>query len=541
MRFSSIPQCWLVPIMVAAVFLATWLSARPGWGGPGLTWDEAYYYPTFVDVAQWSGELFTAPARALSSEGLRRGWEEIHELPPVVKWLGAGATALASSSGWGALWGLRLVPAAAFAAAVALLFLIGRRLGGSLAGGAAAAVYILLPRVFGHAQIAATETVFAAITALVLWTALHDLSRWRWRVLLALALGIALAAKVNGVILFLMVVFWLVTRQAANRRLRIFSLKSDGLALVVLLVAAPLLCLAIWPWMWDETAARLHEYYLFVREHFHQGLWYLGERWNFRSQLAPPSYPFVIAHLTAPAWSIVLFWVGFLSVLVLAIRRFALRPPMYLLLLATAAPIAASSLPGTPKYDGIRLFFPFFLPAALIAVLGCRRLLVSIRPDLGRKLRMPPWAAMLLPAAAALIQALLLRPTIDYYHWPARLAAGGEAIFPFEQTYWGNALDRNVVEDLNEFLPPGARVKTLALQGATFDILKDWGVLREDIHFNGQPPYDFHLMQNRRGFWGNAEWSIYGRTPLRKWGSGAGGEALIFLYDGRPPGAAPAP
>ena len=202
-------------------------------------------------------------------------------------------------------------------------------------------------------------------------------------------------------------------------------------------------------------------------------------------------------------------------------------------MLLLLAPFLASSLPGSPKYDGIRLFFPVFGPAALLAGLGvfwfCRWLQLKHGYQ-SYKLKL----AAFIPLALALP---ITRATIDHYNTPTRFMAADEPAFPFEVTYWGNGLNRGVVQDLNEMLPQDARVKTLALQPVILELYQDWGLLRPDIQIDPPPHYDVHLVQNRRGFWGNAEWSIYlNRDPLATWGKGAGGEPLIFLYDGRPPG-----
>lgn len=501
-----------------------------------MTWDEAFYYGPFQDVAAWTGLLFSDPGSALSSEGIHAGWFEIHELPPVVKWLGAATVSL-GGSGWTRLAALRIFPALAFGGSLALLYLIAGRITGSYRWAwLGPAIYALHPRVLGHAQIAATETVFAFVNLLVIWVAMHDLRKWRWKAALAGTLGLALATKVNGIVLIAVILFWLPTRHLIDPGLRRRSAdwKDTSLSMGLALVAAPLAAWAIWPWMWDDTVARIAEYRRFIAEHAHQGVWYFGEKWNFDADRLPVTYPLFIAHLTAPAALLALFWTGTIAGLTRLAWRRGLPAHAYLAALATLAPFLASSLPGTPKYDGARLFFPVFSGAALLTVIGLFWLARWIR----KRWRKPPafMNGALIAAGVFLILAVpLSRPSVDYYNLPVQLMTKGR--FPFEQTYWGNAFNPRVVEDLNEMMPPDARVKTRAFQGLIFSIYQDWGVLRGDIVFDGPPPYDAHLIHTRRGFWGQADWAIYSmRDPLAGWGEGPQGEPLIYLYDGRPPG-----
>jgi 4-amino-4-deoxy-L-arabinose transferase-like glycosyltransferase len=508
-----------------------------------MTWDEVFYYQPFKDVASWIQLFFSDPGLALSHEGVVLGWDKIHELPPLLKWLG-GVAVLLSPGGVHDLTALRVIPALAFGASLALIYLISKRVVGELSALLSVVIYATLPRIVGHAQIAATETVFTAVTLLVLWVATHDLSKWRWKVLLALVVGLALATKVNGIILLFVMFFWLLTRGVFNgvlcRQAIWKKYKHDLLTAGLIFCIAPVVALAIWPWMWHDMAARLAEYYRFISEHLHQGLWYFGERMNFPPGVSPPapmSYPFVMSHLVTPILWLAMFWVAVLAGLIRLTKTWRIRPVPFLCALLVLAPIMASSLPNSPKYDGIRLFHPMFAPAAILTGIGFQwfNLLIGRRSFL----RLSKRGILVSKLSVLVVIGFLLveRPSVDDYNGLAQSSLREGKPFEFEQTYWGNALTFSVVEDLNKELSQGARVKALALQGGVFEILQEWGVLRSDIIFDGPAPYDYHLIQNRKGFWGKAEWSIHnGRLSLNEWGKGVGGEPLIFLYDGRPPG-----
>jgi len=87
-----------------------------------------------------------------------------------------------------------------------------------------------------------------------------------------------------------------------------------------------------------------------------------------------------------------------------------------------------------------------------------------------------------------------------------------------ETTYWGEAVNKDIYNALNE-LPKGARIKTLALHARVFEILQEWGRLRGDLRFNeGDPPWDYHLLSVRKGFFGKPEWMLYAEwEPLKVW------------------------
>jgi 4-amino-4-deoxy-L-arabinose transferase-like glycosyltransferase len=514
----------LLPIFLGALL---WIGARPTFGGPGLTWDEAYYFPAFRDAAGWVSLLLGDPGTALSTEGISDGWQEINELPPLTKWLGA-ATFLLPGEGWNRLSALRVFPAVLFAATLILLWRSALCLVPWRWAWLAPALYASHPVLTGHAQLAASETVFCAVTSLTLWLMLRRPERSLvGALLLGGALGLALATKVNGLILVVGVVGALVAGRLLERRRLRGWLRQEGRAIFLVVLIAPCLALAIWPWMWPAVGERLIGYGKFITEHSHQGVWFAGARWNFGGPPAPLYYPLAMAHLMTPLALLIVFWAGLGAILVRTGRRRRLPRKELILMLFLLGPIMASSLPSSPKYDGVRLFLPLFVPAVLLGVRGLWLVCLTAR----RRHRVPMLFLAVLPVVS------FGMPNIDFYNLLAQRGFAADPVSPWETTYWVNGLDLKSARDLNVLLDPGARVKTLALQPLVIDTLTEWNLLRADIVWNGEPPYDHHLVQNRKGFWGNAEWSIYSmREPQATWGEGSTGEPLMYLYDGRPPG-----
>lgn len=537
-------------IAVAAVSVG--IAAFVWWRGAianpaGLTWDEAYYYPTYKDVAAWFGVLFGDPALALSDSGLRAGWERINELPPLTKLLGALAI-LPERSGQSTLAWMRLFPAVALVGTLALLALLARRWMPAPAALLVPAFYVSHPHVYGHAQLAATETLFAFLTVFTIWCALHDLRRARWRWALAAALALALATKVNALILIVAVVLWLMTKETF-RLGRVAAPRRHELLAMLTIVVAPVGAFALWPWLWAAPVEHLRGYLRFIAEHSHQGTWFFGERRNFGGPPAPMWYPLAMLVVCTPVCWLLAVAAGLLRATATLRRRggSALRlripAPELLLLLCVFGPLAASSLPNAPKYDGVRLFFPAFAPLALLAARALLSLSLAARARRRGSIapRASAFAFGLVTLALIVAETQMLarapRP-LSFFNAPTVFLSSGRTDFPFDATYWGDALTPAVVAELNRALPPNAKVRALAFQGDALAILQEWGALRRDIDFGADPPYDAHLLQNRKGFWGNAEWSIATRRPpLEHWHKlPRRDEWLVLLCDGAPPG-----
>ncbi|MDK2972059.1 MAG: hypothetical protein PWP23_1814 [Candidatus Sumerlaeota bacterium] len=505
----------------------------------GMCWDEGLYYPAYRDVASWARTLLLSPGEALSGEGIRAGWESVHEFPPLVKWLGALTLGLAPRGH--ALLAMRTVPAALFAATVLMLYVLARRRVGHPWSCVVAAGYALHPRLLGHAHFAASETVMAFLTVLALWVAAGDLEKWGRRLALAAVGGLALAAKVNGLILVVALVAWLLLRPWMGRSSG-HCWKRDALTALLVAALGPLLALAIWPWMWDETGARLWEYWQFIREHAHYGVWYLGEKWVLppgNGEPVPWHYPLVMTLVASPvAWSL-LALAGVAGVARVAWREKRLGEFDLLLLLLAAGPFAAAMLPSSPRYDGVRLFFPAFVPLTLLAARMPEALPVRWKEALLAPKPSSRTMAVCAGVALLLAEGFLpgARPGLGFYNLPVRLAAKSGTEFPFETTYWTERATPKVFDDITAFLgTEELRIKTLALDGVVFDIQQEWGHIPAGIQFNGEPPYDAHLMQNRKGFWSRTEWWFAAnREPLLVWPPGSENPDF-YLFDGRPPG-----
>ncbi len=530
---------WLMGLVFAAV---AWGTGR--WYG--MCWDEGYYYPAYVDVWNWVKLIFHAPSEAFSHAGIVNGWERIHELPPVTKWFGAAMVAITPKGA--ELPILRLFPAVLFGATVSLIArIVHRRTDCLISGLVAGAFYGLHPRIFGHAHFAASETVFAFFTALFLYLAQRNLDRGGRRFLLAIVLGLAIATKVNGFIMLAATTLWFGLRWLYSTRGTeeesfplppARRLAGDGARFAVILFIALLTAWIVWPWMWQDTFARLQEYWMFIREHSFQGVWYAGEKHNYPKGIVPMvtwEYPWVMTLVTSPTIWVIGFFAS-VGLIQYGNQRgkWLFGDHDLLVGLLILGPLTAMMLPTSPKYDGIRLFFPMFVPLAMVFGWGVS--ILNVQSIVGRVLPARSFAAIILLAICALESLPFWLTGLSYYNYPTRWLGVRMHDFPFEITYWGEALTEDVFDDIEEEFPTGTvKIKTLALHTAVFDLQQQWGVIPARFEFDGNPPYDAHLMQNRKGFWGRTEWWFADqRVPLRTWPAESE-DPRVYLFDGRPP------
>ena len=201
--------------------------------------------------------------------------------------------------------------------AAGLLFLTGRRLaGGTLGGLLAVGWFLLIPRVAFHASLHTFDVAIAVMTLVMALAWLRALADWRWGLLLGPLLGVAIAVKHNALFLgpLLALHLWVCLALRwwhADERPSIQQLIP--LPLISMAILGPLVAWLLWPWMWDDTLAKLGEYFTFHREHSYYNMEFRGVNYN-RPPL-PIVYPFVMTWATVPSGLLLLSGVGTLLAL----------------------------------------------------------------------------------------------------------------------------------------------------------------------------------------------------------------------------------
>lgn len=507
-----------IALLIGAV--ATMLVLLTG-KGYGLAWDEGYYYQPSIDAAGWIARLLTREPGWASAASVDQGFGRIWELPPFVKLL-QGISWAAFSTKLGELRALRLPSAALFGLSTALVYALGWLAARRIAALAAALAFITMPQVFGHAHFAASETATTFTLLLAVYCSLRGLRGGLWAVIAALAIALAFATKINAVFLPVILLPWAL----------IHARKQSAPILFASILLTPVALFLFWPWLWHDPLTKLTTYIQFATEHAKIGVYFLGRKWNFVDDPVPAYYPLVMLLVSTPPATILAAAAGILLMLVRPTRTGALP---WLFLWAVIVFIGAASLPNTPRYDGVRLFMPAMPFLALLAGVAVAWISASTQ-------RIRRYAVNARAVAFSLMGILSLAGAIDIarahpnelsYFSPLIGGLEGAQRRGFEVTYWAESLDRAALDELNKILPRGARVKTLALQDINLAILQQWGWIRPDIRFNDDvppdEPYDYHLMQNRRGFWGRAESYVAANyQPMAVWGKGT--VPFVMLY-----------
>jgi hypothetical protein len=466
-------RVWAVPALIAALaFVLAIASIDPAGEypaapqGPGLTVDETFNVQEGVRLVHG---LYNV---ALGGIGLRDVFGDQKALgnqPPVLGyhnpdhppfgrlWLGL----FHQLSRWVAPPREHETPfatvcartgsAAAFAITVFLVSLTTMRWYGPRAGLIAGVSLVLMPRVFGHARLAALETTMdltylvATFTVAAWWTkqsaAAPNAERlpWRTAAFTGALWGVALLTKIQGVLLIVPVAIWALCqwRKQALVPLVIWGLVGWGVFFVA------------WPWLWFDPLHNLLGYLRSSTQRSVLYVWYFGER--FADRDVPWHFPWVMFAATVPVGLHLLGLCG-----VIGGERPAWKERREQLLLgAMFFPLVLFSLSRIAVYDGERLFLVSF---PLWAMLIGRGGAVAWS-----------WLEQCTSVRIARALAMVFLAMQGYgliANWPCHLSyynvlvggpRGAERL-GLECNYWGDGLTRDLLEATVELVPEGARI-----------------------------------------------------------------------------------
>ncbi len=430
---------WAGPALVAiAATVGTLLTVAPeGWNrdaawddGPGITCDELYhagYGKQMLWALRQQGLAFFAP------RNIERNFPWRPDGPPAHPPLGNLVLGLVHH-----LFDLepdrpeivsivpaRFAPALAFGLLVLLVGLWTTRAEGPVAGSIAALGVLLVPRMFGHAHLAALDmltTLFFVAAVLAVLEADRRGGGWRRFALAGAVWGLAMLVRMHGLLLLLPVAAWLVWR--LRRRVAV--------PLIAWLAAGIATFFAGWPWLWISPIGHLRQYLGTAtgRQPIH--VFYLGRVWDDVN--VPWHYPLVMFLVTVPLGLLLLGGLG-----AWAKRRAAKSEPGYLLVAGTLVfVLLVFALPGAPVYDGVRLFLMVFPLWAILAAAGAKWAIEhQAWRRVGYGLRV---AAVVLFVVLQGVGLLMYHPCqLSHYNLAVGGLWGAERL-GFEVNYWGDAV-----------------------------------------------------------------------------------------------------
>jgi len=363
--------CGLLAFVLSASFINHGLVDSPLPAGPGLTTDESinirqgvFLFESFLQF----GPLMMLPG---SSDAVYSSPSYMADYVPLGRFLlgmSHGLTAWMISGAESSVFNVpaaRLASCFAFAVTTMLIALFCFRRYGTSTSILAALLFVLMPRVVGHSRLASLETLtslawFAALLPLLSWWTSDRPPTNRQAMISGLMWGLLMLVKIQAVFLppVITVFAFAMFRGRALRPLSIMAV--TGLAVFY----------GGWPWLWLDPVNHTRSYLMSTTDRLPVNNWYLGQR--YVDKATPWHYPLVMLALTIP-----------LHILAgLVLRMFRRKPDSveWLLLVSIVVPLFTFCLPGTPVYDGIRLFL-IVTPA--IAILSARGIQIVLREPFG--------------------------------------------------------------------------------------------------------------------------------------------------------------
>jgi 4-amino-4-deoxy-L-arabinose transferase-like glycosyltransferase len=512
--------------MGAALAVVAIAAGLPGLNELGVTWDEPRYFASVERIQEWTVRAASGEWRdALSAPAIQAAWDAdryYNPHPPVYK----AAMAITDTvfGDWLGMPGsYRLSSLLMFGLLVALVTGWTARLTRPAAGVAAGLALILMPRVLGHAHVAATDmplTLFWFVATMAAFFYVHE-GRRRWIVLAAVALGLGLATKFTAFLLPVPLAAWMLL-MARTRRSVVVCVYGLALAMLVSVLVNP----AAWP---DPIGfqRRLIAESLSREMHVPISTYYAGQVFAFG---APWHHAIVLTGATLPVATIALAVIALKTV----IRRGRTRPLATLCVVQIAFWWGLMALPGSPNHDGVRLWLPMFPFVAVMAGIGFGMLVGALTRWTGAaRVSGGEIAVPLLLGALYFTPPALgtVRASPYYLSYYGELVGGasGAARWGFEATYWLDAVTASFREEVNRTLPRGARV--VAHPNAEYYTqLQDLGLLRADLRFRQAPPADYLLLLGRRAMLEGGWEAVYrGTRPLLA--AELDGVELIGLYE----------
>lgn len=405
-------------------------------GDPGLTCDEPL---DILPGRKYVETFWNDPARFFDRDVATFVFRDNAEHPPLGRWL----LGLASKLGepfevlrFGPdplkryLIAGRLAPALVFAALVGLIVGSTARKFGRAAGCAGGCALLFMPRMFAHAHFGALDTFVAFFWTLALLQAdraFESVRPTRNAALAGFFSGLALATKIQGWLLFPVVLAWAIAR---------LRFRKGVIAWLVWSLSGLAIFFAAWPWLWFDTIVRIRAYLSTGLHRTPIRVFYFGR--EYLDRLVPWHYPWVYFFIAVPP-GIHLFgaagiWRG--------LRERKNDPFLlscggtivfWLLVFSTIAPV----------YDGERLFLTVFPFWAILAGAGFGAIWEkserSRRRSIGR-------GVLILFFMVQAFSTLRMHPFgLSYYNILVGGLSGAERL-GLEPTYWGDAVDRRLLE-----------------------------------------------------------------------------------------------
>lgn len=548
----------LVGFVLTLAYVAVLLATS---SAIGMSRDEGFYVDAAESYATWWEALLRGDPSVLERASVDRFWENNHEHPSLPKslfalsWLAQRRFGVFPEDSMA----FRFPGMVMSSLTLWVLYLFGARLYGRRAGLYAALAYALVPAVFYHSHLNCFDTPIVFMLTLVTYAYHRSLTRPVWALWTGVAYGLCLETKHNAWILplvFLVHFAFVVGRERRSR--------AEGLGrrialvpwwLLGMLALGPPLFVALWPWLWFDTFARIGEYVGFHVHHTHYNIAYLGT--TYFSPPSPPSYPWVTTLFTVPLVTLLLGAVG------IALRARALLPQWalsrvfrhgrlepdaarsdVLIFGSFFTPMFVMMMPSTPIFGGTKHFLVAYAMLALFGGVAFRRVADGVaavlartldHPSLHGRLRRLSGKARSRLALALALGGVLASPIVatahshpfglSYYGWAAG-GVPGAADLGMNRQFWGFTTG-SLVPWLNEHVPERGSVWICDTLPTSFRMLQRDRRLRDDIRVAWDIANADYAIVHHEDHFGIVDfqiWEVYSRVD----------PAYVLTYDGVP-------
>jgi Dolichyl-phosphate-mannose-protein mannosyltransferase len=530
----------------------------------GFPRDEGMYFRAATDYVGWWRAVLEHGQEALQQGAIDGAWSDNHEHPVLMKTL-FGVSWWLLHEQWhivkDASTAYRIPAMLSAGGALWTTYLFGARAYGRRAGLVAAVLLGLMPRVFFHSHLSCFDVPMMSVWILcvyVHWRAL-DTRSLTWALAAGFVFGLALETKHNGWFLpFALVPHALfVQRREILRALRAGRVAIPT-SLVSMALIGPIVFLGLWPYLWNDTLARVQAYFEFHLNHEYYNIEYLGR--NYFGPPSPKSYLPVMVLATVPTVTLLLFGIGAVERALAGARRcarwvrerlgvsdgakrasrlwdlFRVEPrdrleTDLLLLLSIAVAVGPFFLPKTPIFGGTKHWLPAYPALALFAGRGFDRVTAAMGRALPR-LDRRRW----LGAQAGLFASVVLAPlAITVHSHPFGLStyvplvggSAGGATLGLNRQFWGYTSQDAAAEYLNPKAPRGA---TVFIHDTTWDAwsrMQQEGRIRSDLRPVGTPQDSQIALVQHELHMNEVDYSIW--TAF-----GSVSPSYIVLHDGVP-------
>ncbi len=482
----------------------------------GFVRDEGVYFRAATNYVNWWRSVFERGADAMTQGAIDGPWSDNHEHPALMKTL-FGISWFLLHEKWKVLedatTAYRLPAMATAGMALWTTYVFGARAFSRPAGLVAAVLLGLMPHVFFHAHLACFDVPIMAMWLLCIyahWRA-QERASLGWAIACGIIFGLTLETKHNAWMLPAVLVPHALF---VHRRAIWTGLKSGRVtlpaSLVSMAILGPIVFLALWPYLWNDTVARVQWYVDFHLNHEYYNIEYLGR--NYFGPPSPTSYLPVLVVATVPTITIILFGTGVVDRGIAGWRRFAawLRSQIGQNVTAVTAPVDRDPaetdlllalgflgavgvffLPKTPIFGGTKHWLTAYPFLALFAGRGFDVARAAMHRALAA---FPP--RRVLAADAALFASVFAAPlAVTAHSNPYGIAAyvplvggtAGGASLGLNRQFWGYTSQDAAEEYLNANAPRNASVYIHDTTWEAWNRMAEEGRIRHDLCAVGAP------------------------------------------------------